>query len=67
MEQEYLDLESAFLTMILGGLVGIPIIPGRVARELLPLVVDEIKIMEKRAFLGADVIADYFSTMGGEW
>ncbi|MEB3798750.1 MAG: hypothetical protein GSR83_00215 [Desulfurococcales archaeon] len=67
LEQEYLDLESAFLTMILGGLVGIPIIPGRVARELLPLVADEIRIMEKRAFLGADVIADYFSTMGGEW
>ncbi len=64
---ESLDLESAFLTMILGGLVGIPIIPGRVARELLPLVADEIKIMEKRAFLGSDVIADYFSTMGGEW
>jgi hypothetical protein len=53
--------------MILGGIVGIPIIPGRVARELLPLVADEIKIMEKRAFLGTDVIADYFSTMGGEW
>ncbi len=67
LEQEYLDLESAFLTMILGGLMGIPIIPGRVARELLPLVADEIKIMEKRAFLGADVLADYFSTMGGEW
>ncbi len=67
LEQEYLDLESAFLTMILGGLVGIPIIPSRVARELLPLVADEIRIMEKRAFLGADVIADYFSTMGGEW
>ncbi|MEB3773242.1 MAG: hypothetical protein GSR82_06140 [Desulfurococcales archaeon] len=47
--------------------MGIPIIPGRVARELLPLVADEIRIMEKRAFLGADVIADYFSTMGGEW
>ncbi|MCE4614191.1 MAG: hypothetical protein F7B60_01490 [Desulfurococcales archaeon] len=67
LEQEYLDLEMAFLTMILGGIIGIPLIPGRVARELLPLVTDEIKIMEKRAFLGADVIADYFSTLGGEW
>jgi len=67
LEQEYLDLEMAFLTMILGGIIGIPLIPGRVARELLPLVADEIKIMEKRAFLGTDVIADYFSTLGGEW
>jgi len=67
LEQEYLDLEMAFLTMILGGIIGIPLIPGRVARELLPLVTDEIKIMEKRAFLGTDVIAEYFSTLGGEW
>jgi len=64
---QYLDLENAFLTLVLGSLVGIPIVPVGVAMELAPLLKDEVKIMEQRHFLGSDVLAEYFSELGGEW
>jgi len=67
LEQEYLEIENAFLSMVIGGIVGIPLLPSGIAMELLPLVKEEISIMEKRAFLGADTLADFFSTLGGEW
>jgi hypothetical protein len=38
-----------------------------IAMELAPLLKDEFPIMEKRHFLGADVLAEYFSSLGGEW
>ncbi len=67
LEIQLLDMEAAFLTLIFGSLVGLPILPIGLAAELAPYVKDEIKILEKRHFLGADVLAEYFSSLGGEW
>lgn len=61
------ELENAFLSLVLGGLVGLPLVPLGLAAELAPLLKDEIKVMEERHFLGADVIGQYFGSMGGEW
>jgi len=64
---EYLELENAFLSLVLGGMMGLHLVPMGLAVELLPDLKDEISIMEKRHFLGGDVVAEYFSSMGGEW
>jgi len=61
------ELENAFLSLVMGGLVGLPLVPMGLAAELAPLLRDEVRVMEKMHFLGADVLADYFSTLGGEW
>ncbi len=61
------ELENAFLSLVLGGMVGLPLVPMGLAAELAPLLRDEVRVMEKMHFLGADVLADYFSTLGGEW
>ncbi len=61
------ELNNAFLSLVLGGMVGLPLAPIGLAAELLPLLKDEVRVMETRHFLGADVLADYFSSMGGEW
>jgi len=64
---QYLEMENAFLSLVYGGMVGLPLVPMGLAMELAPLVGDELKLLEQRAFLGADVIGDYFSGLGGEW
>lgn len=64
---QYLELENAFLSIVMGGMVGLNAVPMGLAMELLPLLKDEIKIMESRHFLGSDIMADYFAAMGGEW
>ncbi len=67
LEIEYLELEHAFLTMVLGNLVGLPLAPLSIAAELAPLLENETKILFSRTWRGADSIADLFSSMGGEW
>lgn len=64
---QYLELENTFLSIVMGGMVGMNAVPMGLAMELLPLLKDEIRIMESRHFLGSDVIAEYFAAMGGEW
>ncbi len=64
---EFLELEHAFLSILLGSLVGLPIVPYRISIELLPLVRKEISILIERSRRGGDVISDLFSTLGGEW
>lgn len=61
------ELENAFLSLVLGGLVGLPLVPLGLAAELAPLLKDEVKVLEERHFLGPDVIGQYFGGMGGEW
>ncbi len=61
------ELENAFLSLVLGGLVGLPLVPIGLAADLAPLLKDEIKVLEERHFLGSDVIGQYFGSMGGEW
>ncbi len=67
LELQLREMENAFLSLILGGMVGLPLVPLGLAAELAPLLKDEVKIMEERHFLGSDVLADYFANLGGEW
>jgi hypothetical protein len=67
LELQLREMENAFLSLVLGGMVGLPLVPMGLAAELAPLLKDEVKIMEKRHFLGSDVLADYFASLGGEW
>ncbi len=43
------------------------LVPIGLSMELAPLLAEEVKILEKRHFLGGDVLAEYFSELGGEW
>ncbi|MEB3851241.1 MAG: hypothetical protein LRS49_01490 [Desulfurococcales archaeon] len=61
------EMENAFLSLVLGGMVGLPLVPMGLAAELAPLLREEVRVMERMHFLGADVLADYFSSLGGEW
>ena len=61
------EMENAFLSLVLGGMVGLPLAPLGLSAELLPLLKDEVRVMEERHFLGPDVLAVYFGSMGGEW
>ena len=67
LQLQLLDLENAFLTLVVGGLVGMPLVPIGIAMELLPSLENELRILEERHFLGSDVLAEYFGTLGGEW
>jgi len=67
LELEYVELESAFLLMVIGSLAGLVPMPPVIAVEILPLLRDEVALLEDRAYRGSDVIGDLFSGMGGEW
>jgi len=67
LQLQYLELENAFLTIVMGGMVGMPFVPLTISMELAPLVGEEVRIMERRHMLGGDVLSDYFSSMGGDW
>lgn len=67
LEEEFIELESAFLFMILGPLVGIKTITPLLSLELLESLSAEIKILESRAFKGEDVLSDLMASLGGEW
>ncbi len=67
LNSQYLEMENLFLTLVFGGFVGMPLAPIGISMELMPLLKDEIKLLEERHFLGYDVLANYFSTLGGEW
>ncbi len=67
LELEMLELEHAFLTLVLGGLVGLPVAPLGLAAELAPLLEDEVRILYERTWRGGDVVSDLFSRLGGEW
>ena len=64
---EYLELENAFLTLVLGSAVGMPLMPLGLSMELLPLVKEELAVMERRHRLGGDTLAEFFGSLGGEW
>jgi len=67
LELEYVELESSFLLMVIGSLAGLVPMPPVIAVEILPLLRNEIALLEDRAYRGSDVIGDLFSGMGGEW
>ncbi len=67
LQLEYLELENAFLTIIFGGLVGMPLMPLGLSMELAPYLMEEVRFLESRHARGKDTIGDFFSSMGGEW
>lgn len=67
LEEEFIELESAYLIMILGPLVGVKTITPLLSLELLETLSSELKILESRAFKGEDTLADLMSSLGGEW
>lgn len=67
LELEYVELETAFLNLLLGSLVGAVPLPTLLTLELLPYVKNEVKLLESRAFRGTDVLGDLMASLGGEW
>ncbi len=67
LEIELAELEHAFLSLVLGSLVGLPLAPLGLAAELAPLLEDEVRYLFSRTWRGGDTISDLFSSMGGEW
>lgn len=65
MEQEQRELESAFLMLVLGSLVGVRVMTPLLSLELLEALSDEIKLLEERAYKGEDVIGELMSSLGG--
>ncbi|AFL66463.1 hypothetical protein [Desulfurococcus amylolyticus] len=67
LELEYKELDTVFLLILIGSLAGIIPIPPVLAVDILPLLRDEMHLLEDRAYRGDDVIGDLFSSLGGEW
>ena len=67
LELEHNELEAAFLTMVLGPLVGVITLSPILSLELLEALKNEIKILESRAVRGEDVLGDLMASLGGEW
>lgn len=64
---EHNELEAAFLTIVLGPLVGVRTVSPLLSLELLNVLKGELKVLESRAIRGVDVIGDLMSSLGGEW
>lgn len=67
LELEYSELEAAFITIVLGPLVGVKTVSPILSLELLSALKDEVKFLESRALKGEDVLGDLMSSLGGEW
>ncbi|MEM2006302.1 MAG: hypothetical protein QXG17_03340 [Sulfolobales archaeon] len=67
LEEEFIELESAYLLLVLGPLVGVKTITPLLSLELLEPLSAELRILESRAFKGEDVLADLMAALGGEW
>ncbi len=68
LEEEYVELESVFLSMLLGPLIGVKTATPLLSLELLDsLSPAEMRLLESRALKGEDVLGDLFSALGGEW
>jgi len=65
LQLEYVELEVAFLTLVLGPLVGVKTVPTLLTLELLEPLRDEVRILASRAPRGRDVLADLMSSLGG--
>ncbi|MCC6033557.1 MAG: hypothetical protein LM561_05725 [Desulfurococcaceae archaeon] len=67
LELEHNELEAAFLTMVLGPLVGVATLSPILSLELLEALKNEVKVLESRAVRGEDVLGDLMASLGGEW
>lgn len=67
LELEHNELEAAFLTIVLGSLIGVTTLSPILSLELLEALRNEIKVLENRALKGEDVLGDLMASLGGEW
>ena len=67
LELQERELEALFYTLALAPLLGIPLAPLGAALEAAEALGDELPAAVNRAALWADALADYFSSLGGEW
>ncbi len=68
LELEEKELETIFYTLVAAPLMGIPVAPTGLVLELLETLGEEELVRAvHRAALWADLFADYFSSLGGEW
>lgn len=67
LELEAKELETLFYTLLLAPLMGVPLAPLGAALEAAESLGDELQAALNRAALWADALADYFSSLGGEW
>lgn len=65
LEEEYIELEIAFLLTLLGPLVGVKTLTPLLSLDLLEHVTsNEIKLLESRSFRSEDVLADVMAALG---
>ena len=67
LELQERELETLFYTLALAPPLGIPLAPLGVALEAAEVLEEELPVAVNRAALWADALADYFSSLGGEW
>lgn len=61
---EHAELEIAFLTIVLGPLVGVKTVPTYLSLELAEALRGELKFLFTRSMRGDDVLADLMSDLG---
>ncbi len=67
LELQERELETLFYTLALAPLLGVPLAPLGAALEAAEVLGEELPAAVNRAALWADALADYFSSLGGEW
>lgn len=58
------ELENVFALLLAGSFVGMPAPPSFIAVELLPLLEEELAVMDRRAEDSEDMLAEMVGTLG---
>ncbi|AEM38155.1 hypothetical protein Pyrfu_0283 [Pyrolobus fumarii 1A] len=66
-ELEAKELETTFYMLVAAPLAGIPLAPTGLVLELAHLLGEELDRALQRLGRWADLFADYFASLGGEW
>lgn len=63
LQEEFIELETAFLLTVMGPLVGLKTATLLLSLDLIDGLVEEIRILEKRAVRGGDIVADLIDAL----
>ncbi|MEM2025098.1 MAG: hypothetical protein QXW94_02270 [Desulfurococcaceae archaeon] len=66
LQEEFLELETAFLLMVMGPLAGLKTTTLLFSLELMDALSEEIKVLETRAVRGKDVMSDLIDVLMAE-
>jgi len=66
LERELEECENIFLILSLGHLIGIPSPPLSINMRILPHMMHEVQVWEKKSGRVSDVLAELFGSMGPE-